>query len=127
VVGGVSPRSQWTVTGAVKDSNFACDGKIETVAVGPNRAQGSVTIDLGKTCYFNFIVIDHGADQQAYPHRAEIATSTDGRNFSTQISGPGTRRVSNFLLRKAVLARYVRITAVKPGAKPWTLAEVYIR
>jgi len=41
--------------------------------------------------------------------------------------GPGTRRVSNFMLPKTALARYIRITAIEPGAKPLAVAEVYFQ
>jgi len=125
--GYVTPRTSWKITGNMKDCDFACDGKFDTAATAPAGAQAYVTIDLGKPCMFNFIAIDHGRDYDAFAKRVQIATSADGRNFTPQIVGPGTRRVSNFLLRRGVLARYVRITVVEPGSRPWSVAEIYLQ
>lgn len=127
-VGTITDRRSWTAKGNLEDRDLAADGNINTIAVGrAGSIPASLTIDLGQACTFNFVVVDHGRDELGYARRVEIATSIDGRTFTPQASCPGMRRVSNFLLNSAVLARYVRITAVQPGAKPWAVAEVYLQ
>lgn len=127
-IGTITNRQSWTAKGNMEKPGLATDGNINTIAVG--RA-GSIpawlTIDLGQACTFNFVAIDHGRDELGYARRVEVAVSVDGRTFTPQATGPGTRRVSNYLLNSPVLARYVRITAVQPGAKPWAVAEVYLQ
>jgi len=127
-IGTITDRRNWTAKGNLEDPGQATDGNINTMAVGRAGSQApSLTIDLGQACTLNFVVIDHGRDEFGYARRVEIATSIDGRTFTPQGGGPGIRRVSNFLLNSVVLARYVRITAVQPGAKPWAVAEVYLQ
>ncbi len=126
-VGTISDRQSWTAKGNLEDGDLAADGNINTIAIGQVGNSASLTIDLGQACMFNFVVVDHGRNELGFARQVEIATSIDGRTFTPQANCPGTRRVSNFLLNLTVLARYVRITAVQPGANPWSVAEVYIQ
>lgn len=121
----VTPRTQWSVTGTLRDKELACDGRLDTVATAGQTPY--LTIDLGKACYLNLVVVEHGGDEDAYARRVQITTSMDGKKFSEQIVGPGTRRVSNYLLRRPALARFVRIHAIQPGPKPWAVAEVHLQ
>ncbi len=127
-IGSITARSAWTASGNLDKPDLATDGNINTMAIGrTGTPPPSLRIDLGQACTFNFVVVDHGRDELAYARRVEIATSMDGRTFTPRIVGPGTRRVSNFMLPSTALARYVRITAIEPGAKPWAVAEVYFQ
>jgi hypothetical protein len=127
-VGSITPRSTWTASGNLDMPDLATDGNLNTMAVGrTGNPPPSLRIDLGQACTFNFVVVDHGRDELAFARRVEIATSMDGRTFSPCMIGPGTRRVSNFMLPKTALARYIRITAIEPGAKPLAVAEVYLQ
>jgi hypothetical protein len=127
-IGEVTARRTWIATGNLDKPDLATDGDLNTMAVGrAGNPPPSLKIDLGQACTFNFVVVDHGRDELAFARRVEIATSVDGRTFTPRLVGPGTRRVSNFMLPSTVLARYVRITAVEPGAKPWVVAEVYFQ
>jgi len=127
-VGSITPRKSWTATGNLDKPDLATDGDLNTMAVGrTGNPPPSLRIDLGQACTFNFVVVDHGRDELAFARRVEIATSMDGRTFSPCMIGPGTRRVSNFMLPKTALARYIRITAIEPGAKPLAVAEVYLQ
>lgn len=126
-VGTITDRQSWKATGNLEDGALAADGNINTIAIAQAGNSSSLTIDLGQACTFNFVVVDHGRNELGYARQVEIATSIDGRTFTPQANCPGTRRVSNFLLKSAVLARYLRITAVQPGTNPWSVAEVYIQ
>jgi hypothetical protein len=127
-VGSITPRSTWTASGNLDMPDLATDGNLNTMAVGrTGNPPPSLRIDLGRACTFNFVVVDHGRDELAYARRVEIAISNDGRIFSPCMIGPGSRRVSNFMLPKMALARYIRITAIEPGAKPLAVAEVYLQ
>ena len=132
-IGSVTARSLWSASGNLDNPALAFDGNLGTAAVAQAGSNPpSLTIDLGQVCMFNFIAIDHGADQLGYARRVQIDTSIDGRTFTARIVGPGTRRVSDFLLQtpahpNPVLARYVRITAVESGQRPWSVAEVYLQ
>ena len=127
-VGSITPRKSWTATGNLDKPDLATDGDLNTMAVGRSgNPPPSLRIDLGQPCTFNFVVVDHGRDELAFARRVEIATSMNGRVFTPCMIGPGTRRVSNFMLPKTALARFVRITAIEPGAKPWAVAEVYLQ
>jgi hypothetical protein len=127
-IGSITPRSTWIASGNLDKPDLATDGDLNTMAVGrTGNPPPSLKIDLGQACTFNFVVIDHGRDQLAFARRVEVATSMNGQTFTPCVVGPGTRRVSNFMLPSPVLARFVRITAVEPGAKPWAVAEVYFQ
>lgn len=126
-VGTITDRQNWTAKGNLEDTDLSTDGNINTISIAQAGISSSLTIDLGQACTFNFVVIDHGRNELGYARQVEIATSIDGRTFTPQANCPGTRRVSNFLLNSTVLARYVRITAIQPGEKPWSVAEVYIQ
>lgn len=104
------------------------DGSIHSAAVDA-QAGGtpSLTIDLGKPSMFNMIAIDHGRDEHGFAARVAVYTSMDGRRFTRQYVGPGTRRVTSLLLTRAVMARYVRLDAVAPGIRPWSVAEIYMQ
>ncbi|MCD6303699.1 MAG: discoidin domain-containing protein [Planctomycetes bacterium] len=127
-IGQVPPRTEWTARGTLNEPGKAIDGIVATAAV----AQGSenlptLTIDLGRSGTFNMIVVDHGRHEMGFARQVVVKTSLDGRLFQEQCRAPGTRRVSTFMLIRPVLARYIRLEAVVPGDRPWSVAEVYIQ
>ena len=82
-------------------------------------------LDLNDNCVFMSVIIDHGESQHAFARSVCVATSVDGKVFVNRYTAGGTRRVTHLLLPKPVLARYVRLQAVAPGPRPWSIAEVY--
>ncbi len=123
----VTPVDKWRIEGNLREIQSAIDGDLFTAAAGSMGGNDAITIDLSKVCYFNMIVIDHGVAESGYARRVAVLTSLSGNNYVYQKSGPGNRRVTVMLLDRAVLARYVRIQVVMPGADPWSIAEVYFQ
>ena len=107
----------------------AIDGNAATAAVAPRSGYdgASITIDLGKMCLFNFVAIEHGPNPLGYARQVGILTSSDGKTFTRRYSGPGKRKVTGLLLTKPIMARYVKLQADVPGARPWSVAEVYLQ
>jgi len=125
--GQVSAKSQWSASGTLQNVYSAIDGETSTAARARSRGNDTITIDLGKVCYFNLVVIDHGPHEDACARRLAVLTSLDGRDFSYQCSAPGKRQVTNVMLDRPVLARYLRIQVVVPGLEPWSVAEVSLQ
>ena len=123
----LSPRSDWLISGELRDPHYAVDGNDSTAAVSGSDYQGAtLTIDLGKLCQFNMVIVEQGNGRYGFPRRLGVLTSSDGVNFRKQMEVPGLRRVTTALLVQQVLARYVRLEAIVPGDKPWSVAEVHI-
>jgi len=127
--GSVSPPSQWSATGDLRSIAKAIDGNVGTAATASSstRNGASITIDLGKTCIFNFVAIEHGPNPLGYARQVAVLTSSDGTTFTRRYYGPGKRKVTGLLLTKPVMARYVKLQADVPGARPWSVAEVYFQ
>jgi len=124
----ISDRTTWKAGGSVRTPQNAIDGDLSTAAVtGYPYDNRSVVIDLGKVCVFNTIVVEHGSDEFGFCQRVGISTSIDGKEYTHRATVPGTRKVSIFALVTPVLGRYVRLQAIVPGSRPWSLAEVYLR
>ncbi len=124
----VSPRSQWTVTGDLQDLDAVIDVSNGTAAVSDaDYAGAQITIDLGKPCLFNMVVVEHGRGRTGFSRRMKVLTSMDGENFQPRASVPGTRRVTTACLMTPVLAKYVRLKAEVPGDEPWAIVGVRIR
>lgn len=123
----ISSRDKWVASGTLTDPNKAIDGDLGTAAIAPaGYDTASLVIDLGKLCLLNMIVIDHGADEFGYCRRLAVDTSDDGVQWIRRATVPGLRRVTNVVLTSQVLARYIRLQAVQPGARAWSVAEVYL-
>ena len=122
----ITPKSSWTARGDMQAAAQAIDGDVQTAARGDSAGGGDLILDLGRTCFFQMVVLDHGRDMDSFARTAAVSTSIDGRTYTDRYSAPGTRRVTILYLPEPVLARYVRIRAVRPGGRPWTLAEVYL-
>ena len=86
-----------------------------------------LTIDLKEMVLFQMVVIDHGRDEHGYCRRVGVATSADGEAFADRHPAPGTRRLTILSLPEPVLARYVRLRVVRPGPRPWSIAEVFLQ
>ena len=124
----ISDRSTWKAGGAVRMPQNAIDGNLSTAAVtGHTYDNRAILIDLGKVCLFNTIIIEHGNDEFGFCRRVGIWTSIDGKKYTHRAALPGTRRVSIFALVTPVLARYIRLQAVVPGNRPWSIAEVHLQ
>ena len=124
----ISPKRKWRASGSVTNPKAAIDGRLETIARASFRRAGAeLTIDLGETCVFQMIIIDHGNEQTGCARRVGVATSTNGRTFKDRHAAPGARRVTHILLPKPVLARYLRLKVITPGRRPWAVGEVYLQ
>jgi len=124
----LSKRPNWRVSGDLKDPAKAVDGDVNTAALsGRIYANASLTIDLGKPCVFNMVIIDHGPNETGFCGRVAVLTSLDGTTFTHRHTAPGTRRVTIASLIAPALARYVRLQAVQEGSEPWSVAEVYLQ
>jgi hypothetical protein len=124
----ITPRNTWRASGDLRDPAKAIDGDLSTAAVSGNPyANAHIELDLGKPCLFNRLVVEHGPDEHGFPARMAVFTSLDGQTFTSQGEFSGKRHVTNVVLITPVLARYVRLQAVSPGARPWSVAEVYLQ
>ncbi|MFA6133107.1 MAG: discoidin domain-containing protein [Phycisphaerae bacterium] len=124
----LSSRSTWRASGDLRSPALAIDGDTSTMALSPStEGKGTLTIDLGKPCVFNTIIIEHGSNEFGFARRTAVSTSTDGVNFTQRYSAPGTRRVTILCPSTPMLARYVRIQAAVPGDQPWSVAEVFLQ
>ncbi len=124
----ISDRNAWTAGGGIRTPASAIDGDLSTAAVsGYSYENKAIVIDLGKVCLFNTIIVEHGNDEFGFCRRVGISTSIDGKEYTHRAAIPGTRKVSIFLLVTPVLARHVRLQAVVPGNRPWSIAEVHLR
>jgi hypothetical protein len=133
----MSPQSitsplQWKISS--EGDNFKMlRGAIDNISVTQAETRqadyrgASFVIDLGRPCIFNTVVLQHGSDEMGFAREVNIATSTDGKNYTDRYTAPGTRKVTFFNLLTPVSARYVRITATRAGKKPWTISQVYFQ
>lgn len=125
--GAISPREQWELSGTLSNLPAATDGRLETAAVAQgSTSTPSITIDLGRPCMFNLVILDHGERLGACAQRVRVLTSDDGKQFTPLHETAGTPRVTSVMLRGFALARYVRIEGIG-GEEPWAVAEVYLQ
>jgi hypothetical protein len=126
---GITPRQSWSASGrGVSDAALAIDGNPATRAVGGEGGAGaSLTIDLGRPCLFNHIIIEHGEDPLAFASRLSVLTSADGVNFTRQMTGTGKRRTTHLPIVTPTLGRYVRIQVTQPGYRGWSVAEIQVK
>jgi hypothetical protein len=125
----ITHASNWKIVGStLSDSRNAIDGDLLSAATSTHPHTGAqLTIDLGKPCLFNQVIIDHGPNEYGFARKVTVLTSRDGREFTPQYVAPGTRRATYASLVTCVLARYVRLQVVQQGDEPWSVAEVYFR
>jgi len=124
----VTSRSEWRVSGDLKEIVRAVDGQRGTAALTPNgRRNAQITIDLGQTCLFNMVVVDHGPNEHGFCGRVALLTSLDGRNFTRRTIVQGTRRVTIFSLVTPTLGRHIRLQAIEAGPEPWSIGEIYVQ
>lgn len=121
------PRT-WKLSGTVQSPSLAVDGKRNTYARSTSRQPTpQITIDLGKSCLFNAVFIDHGTNEFGYCRRLAVLTSLDGENFTKCYETQGTRLITSACIITPVLARYVRLQVIQPGSQAWSVAEIYIQ
>lgn len=124
----LTPKNTWLASGDVTTPASAIDGQVDTLAnSGASYAGATFTIDLGRSCVFQTIILDHGRNEDGYAATVEVFTSTDGRIWQPEYVTIGTRRATILSLPKPTLARYLRLRALRPGPGPWSLAEVYLQ
>ncbi len=128
----ISPYYVWRIDdnprGTFKNLRSVHDGNNLTMAVSKKNYQGaSITIDFGRSCLFNFISILHGENEFGFARKVSVSTSLDGRRFVHRRTFTGNRKVTYLLLMTPVRARFVRLTAVARGSKPWAIAEIYVQ
>ncbi|MCE5280441.1 MAG: discoidin domain-containing protein [Planctomycetaceae bacterium] len=120
----ISPRNTWTIKGDMGDIAAAIDGNGGTAAVSSALyANSMIVLDLGKTCMFNTVILEHG-DEMGYCRRLSVATSIDGKTYTQRMMGPGNRKTTIVSMITPVLARYVQIKAVIPGNAAWSISEI---
>ena len=123
----IPPRNIWRASGDLNQPANAIDGSPSTAAVSaPGTVNAHLLLDLGRPAIFNRIVIEQG-DEYGFPQKLAVWTSLDGQNYTLQAEVPGKRRVTNVSLVGPVLARYIRLQAVVPGEKPWSIAEIVLQ
>lgn len=124
----ISAKGGWQLGGDLYSPAAAADENLSTAARSDYEYTGAVlTVDLRQACLFQTIIIDHGSGEHGYAGKVSVATSIDGKVFVNQHVAPGTRRVTVLSLPQPVLARHVRLRAVTAGARPWNIAELYLR
>jgi hypothetical protein len=127
----ISSRSRWKITSSgaqFRNLATAIDSDRRTYAVtrGPYR-NASITIDLGRPCYFNTVVLLHGNKPFGFARQVSLSTSIDGKKYTLQQTVPGTRKYTYVCVFTPMKARYIRLTALTPGREPWTIEEVYLQ
>lgn len=129
--GAISSCDKWKVTGSGKtfsNLRFAHDNNTMTVCKSAKYyRKASLVIDLQRPCLFNTIAIVHGPDEFGYTRRLDVAISNDGKKYHKIYEGVGTRKVTYINILSPVSARYVKLTAKRPGHRPWSIAEVYFQ
>lgn len=127
----IAPRKEWTIKarGAVFHKiDKAIDSSKSSAAVsGRNYTNGTVTVNLGRTSYFNSVAILHGPNPGGYARQVALSTSLDGRRYTHQETVYGTRKVTYILLVQPVRARFIRFTAVRQGATPWSISQIFLQ
>jgi hypothetical protein len=124
----VSSRWTWKAQGDLRDPARAIDGLLSTAAVSDaDYVNAALTIDLGKPCVLNLVVIHHGPDEYGFCKRVAMATSMDGTSFIERYAGAGARHRTSLLLLTPTLARYIRLQAIVPGSQPWSVGEVFVQ
>ena len=126
---GIAPRSQWQVRGrGVDNAELAIDGNMATRATtSSSYRDAALTIDLGDPSLFNMLVLEHGAEGMGFAQRVGVSTSLDGQSYTRRAIAPGNRRVTIVCIVTPVLARHIRIEAMQPGQRPWSLAEIQLK
>jgi len=127
---GVPSRDQWALRArGVDNPELAADGNMSSRATTSSTSYrgATLTIDLGGPSLFNMVVIDHGPDEKGYAQRVGVATSLNGETYTRRAIAPGNRRVTIVCIVTPVLARYVRIEAMLPGTRAWSLAEIQLK
>jgi len=129
--GVISTNKEWTIVahgGQFKDIRSAIDDNQATAAQsGRGYANAAVTLDLGRSCYFNCIAILHGNNPDGYARQVALSSSLDGRTYKHQQTVYGTRKVTYILLVQPIRARYLRLTAVRQNIHPWSISEIFLQ
>ena len=127
----ISSQLTWKVEAkhGFKDASKAIDGNSNSYAItsGKNYTGAYITIDLERQCIFNMVVLIHGPREFGFAKEVQLSISTDGKKFKSCYSTFGTRKITYISVLTPVTARYIRITATKPGSKPWAIAEIYLQ
>lgn len=124
----IGPKGNWAASGTVPAAQLAVDGDKQTVAkAGTNRTDAMLQIDLGEISLFNMVVIDHGEEEMGFGRQVAVETSLDGRSWERVLTAPGKRKVTVLNMIRPQLARYVRLTVLEPGERPWAVAEVHLQ
>jgi len=124
----ITPRQEWRIQSDLHDPAYAVDGQLSTISQsGYDYDNATITIDLGKVCLLNMVVIDHGEKEHGFCRRLVLLTSTNGKKFVRRHISPGNRRVSIVCLMIPTLVRYVKLQVISQGQEPWAIAEIYIQ
>ena len=124
----ISAKAKWRAYGDFRNGQYAVDGNVHSSAItGPSYDNAKLTIDLGRRCLFNMIIIDQGPDDElGFCRRVAVQISNDGVTFGQIYVASGTRRITYCPLITPTMARFIRLVAIVPGDKPWSIAEIYM-
>jgi len=124
---GVDAETRERVLKLVRELELTSD--LSTAAVsGSSYENARLTIDLGRRCLFNMVVIDQGAQNETgYCSRLVVRISNNGINWYQVYAAAGTRRITYCPIVTPTMARYIRLVALVPGNRPWSVAEVYLQ
>jgi hypothetical protein len=124
----ISPKARWRAYGDFRNAQSAVDGNVHTSAItGPSYDNAKLVIDLGKRCLFNMIIIDQGPDDElGFCRRVAVQISNDGITYGQIYAASGTRRITYCPLITPTMARFIRLVAIVPGDRPWSIAEIYL-
>jgi len=124
----ISPPPSWRLSGRVPNVTLAVDNDRSTASVSSLvRSDTEITIDLQKACVFNTVHVHHGSMEDGYCARVAVLTSLDGVNFTLQQEVPGTKVVTTLMIIRPILARYVKVKALRQGPGAWSVAEIYLQ
>ncbi|MBT3279382.1 MAG: discoidin domain-containing protein [Phycisphaerales bacterium] len=129
--GGMSPMDHWSIVsryGSFTDLDNAIDASPTSAArVEGNYVGAGFTLDLGRRCVFNMVVLSHRGQENGYARRVSVEISNDGKTFRKAWTSLGTRAYTYIPLLTQVSARYVRITATEAGVMPWSISNIYFQ
>jgi hypothetical protein len=128
VSGAMAPRGQWRVAASsgMQNAAAALDGNMMTFATTAERYRtASITVDFGRPCFFNMIVLRHGAKEFGFARKVSLSVSMDGKTFTPVQTVLGTRKITYMLMFSSTTARYIRLTAEQPGSSAWAIGELY--
>lgn len=109
--------------------NFAFDGKLDTKWCATGTPPHNITVDLGSVSLISEVKIAHaeagGESDSMNTSDYTIEVSEDGVNFTEVVNVKKNSKANTVDTFKAVPARYVRVTAIKPTQGSDSAVRIY--